>query len=79
MFIRLDDRLNIVQFQKVRYPRNQDAELLLLSVVPEKSETYGRTLANIKFLNTAQQKPNKHIVSTTSNTAQSKQLYFSMF
>jgi hypothetical protein len=39
LFIRLDLRLNIAQFQKLRYPRIQETELFLLGPVPEKSET----------------------------------------
>jgi hypothetical protein len=39
LFIRLDLRLNIVQFQKERYSRIQETELFLLRPVPEKSET----------------------------------------
>jgi hypothetical protein len=39
LFIRLDLRLNIVQFQKERYSQIQETELFLLRPVPEKSET----------------------------------------
>ena len=39
LFIRLDLRLNIVQFQKERYSRIQETELFLLMPAPEKSET----------------------------------------
>jgi hypothetical protein len=39
LFIRLDLRLNIVQFQKERYSRIQETELFLARPVPEKSET----------------------------------------
>ena len=44
LFIRLDLRLNIIQFQKERYSRIQETEIFLLRPVPEKSETKGRTL-----------------------------------
>jgi hypothetical protein len=43
LFIRLDLRLNVVQFQKERYSRIQKTEYFLLRIVPEKSETLGRT------------------------------------
>jgi hypothetical protein len=39
LFVRLDLRLDIVQFQEERYSRIQETELILLRPVPEKSET----------------------------------------